>query len=80
MHTGASPSDFVTPLLPEGTRYEFTAGAGFKLGGNLHGDVAYQYIQQLDRRGRVYPNSAVGNTGLFTFYAHLFGFGLAYTF
>ena len=80
VHTGASPSDFVTPLLPEGARYEFTAGAGFKLGGNLHGDVAYQYIQQLDRRGRVYPNSAVGNTGLFTFYAHLFGFGLAYTF
>ncbi len=80
IHTGASPADFVTPLLPEGARYEFTGGAGFKLGGNLRGDVAYQYIQQLDRRGRVYPSSAVGNTGVFTFHAHLFGFGLAYTF
>ena len=80
IHTGSSPTDFVTPLLPEGARYELTGGAGFKLRGNLYGDVAYQYIQQLDRRGRVYPNSAVGNTGLFTFHAHLLGFGLAYTF
>jgi long-chain fatty acid transport protein len=79
-HTGASPANFVTPLLPEGARNEFTAGAGFKLGGNLHGDVAYQYIKQNDRRGRVYPDASVGNTGVFAFHAHLFGFGLAYTF
>ncbi len=80
VHTSASPSDFVTPLLPEAGRNELTAGAGFKLGGNLHGDVAYQYIKQNDRRGRVFTDSAVGNTGLYTFHAHLFGFGLAYTF
>jgi len=80
VHSGASPNDFVTPLLPEGGRNEVTVGAGFKLGGALHADVAYQYIKQNDRRGRVYPDATVGNTGLFSFHAHLFGVGLAYTF
>jgi long-chain fatty acid transport protein len=80
VHSSALPSDFVTPLLPESVRSELTAGAGFTLGGNLRGDVAYQYIKQNDRRGQVFPTSTVGNTGLYTFHAHLFGFGLAYTF
>ena len=77
-HTGASPSQFVTPLLPEGPRNEFTAGAGIELTPKLHADLAYQYIKQNDRRGTV--NLAIGNTGLYQFSAHLFGVGLAYTF
>jgi len=77
-HGGASPANFVTPLLPEAARNEFTIGAGIELTPKLHGDVAYQFIKQDDRRGTV--NLALGNTGLYKFSAHLFGFGLAYTF
>lgn len=77
-HGGASPAQFVTPLLPEGARNEFTIGAGVDLTPKLHGDLAYQYIRQNDRRGLV--NLAAGNTGLYQFWAHLFGFGLSYTF
>ena len=77
-HTGASPAQFVTPLLPEGARNEFSIGAGIDLTPKLHGDVAYQYIKQNDRRGTVNP--AVGNTGLYQFKANLFGIGVAYTF
>jgi long-chain fatty acid transport protein len=77
-HTGASPAQFVTPLLPEGARNEFTIGAGIELTPKLRADLGYQYIRQNDRRGTV--NLAVGNTGLYQFSAHLFGFGAAYTF
>jgi long-chain fatty acid transport protein len=77
-HTGASPSSFVTPLLPEGARHEFTVGAGLDVTPKMRADLGYQYIKQLDRRGTV--NTSVGNTGLYQFSAHLFGFGLAYTF
>ena len=77
-HTGASPDEFVTPLLPEGPRNEFTIGAGIQLSPKLSADVAYQYINQNDRRGTV--NTAAGNTGLYNFSAHLFGLGAVYTF
>ncbi len=77
-HTGASPAAFVTPLLPEGARNEFTIGAGLTLTPKLHADLGYQYIRQNDRRGLV--NALAGNTGLYQFSAHLFGAGLAYTF
>ena len=77
-HGGASPPQFVTPLLPEGARNEFTIGGGFDLTPKLHTDLAYQYIKQNDRRGLV--NTAAGNTGLYQFAAHLFALGLAYTF
>lgn len=78
-HTAASPTDFVTPLLPEAPRNEFTAGLGYDFTPKLHGDLAYQYIAQQDRRGRVFP-PPVSNTGVYEFSAHLFGAGLAYTF
>jgi long-chain fatty acid transport protein len=77
-HGAASPANFVTPLLPEAARNEFTIGAGIDLTPKLHADLAYQFIKQDDRRGTV--NLALGNTGLYKFSAHLFGFGLAYTF
>lgn len=78
-HTAASPVDFVTPLLPEAPRNEFTAGVGYDFTPKLHGDFAYQYIAQQDRRGRVFP-LPVSNTGLYDFSAHLFGAGLHFTF
>ena len=77
-HSGASPDNFVTPLLPEGARNEFTIGAGIEMSPKLHVDLAYQYIKQNDRRGTVNP--AVGNTGLYQFSANLLAVGLAYTF
>jgi long-chain fatty acid transport protein len=77
-HGAASPDNFVTPLLPEGPRNEFTIGAGVELTPKLHADLAYQYIKQNDRRGTV--NVAAGNTGLYQFSANLLGVGLAYTF
>lgn len=77
-HTAASPPEFVTPLLPEGPRNEFTIGAGVTLTPKLRADVGYQYIKQNDRRGLV--STSAGNTGLYKFWGHLVGLGLAYTF
>ncbi len=77
-HGGASPAQFVTPLLPEGPRNEFTGGAGITLNPHWHADLAYQFIKQSDRRGTV--NLAAGNTGLYQFSAHLFAAGIALTF
>lgn len=78
-HTAAAPIQTVTPLLPEGARNEFTLGLGVNLNDNLHADFGYQYILQNDRRGRVH-DASIGNTGLYTFTAHLLGAGLVYTF
>jgi len=77
-HSAASPPQFVTPLLPEAPRNEFTVGAGIQLNPHWHADLAYQYIKQNDRRGTV--NLAAGNTGLYQFSAHLFAAGIALTF
>jgi long-chain fatty acid transport protein len=77
-HSAASPPQFVTPLLPEAARNEFTLGAGIELRPHWHADLAYQYIRQNDRRGTV--NLAAGNTGLYQFSAHLFAAGIALTF
>jgi long-chain fatty acid transport protein len=84
-HNGASPEETVTPILPEGQRFEGTVGAGIHLMPNLRLDLAYQYIRQQDRRGRM--TDPVGrdplpldNTGLFKFTANLFGASLALAF
>jgi long-chain fatty acid transport protein len=85
-HRAAAPATTVTPLLPEGDRNEFTAGATVRLARGLHGDLAYQYIKQNDRRGRTreplfnqVPTTGMNN-GLYTFHAHLFGVSLSYAF
>jgi long-chain fatty acid transport protein len=78
-HSAAAPPETVTPLLPEGARNEVTLGAGLKLTERIHADLAYQYIRQNDRRGRVH-DSTVGNTGLYTFTAHLVGASVVLTF
>lgn len=82
-HNGASPDQSVTPVLPEGNRVEATLGIGLKLMPRLRLDLAYQYLQQQDRRGRVLdPPAGVAptptlNTGLYSFKANLFGASLA---
>ena len=78
-HKGASPDESVTPNLPEGDRSEVTAGVGTQLGKSLRLDLAYQYIDQADRRGRVVPDNTV-TTGLYAFHAHLFGASFTYSF
>jgi long-chain fatty acid transport protein len=84
-HKGAAPDETVTPLLPEGQRFEGTIGAGIRLTPILTLDVAYQYIQQQDRRGRMADPVGrdplpIDNTGLYKFTANLFGASLALAF
>ena len=82
-HNAAEPTGSVTPNLPEGNRAELTGGLGTRLSGRMHVDLAYQYIYQVDRRGRtVPPGIPAGSTdnGLFAFKASLFGATLHYAF
>ncbi|MGH7699711.1 MAG: OmpP1/FadL family transporter [Gemmatimonadales bacterium] len=78
-HGAAAPPETVTPLLPEGSRNEFTIGLGAALSPSLHADFGYQFIKQNDRRGRIHE-ATVGNTGVYEFSAHLVGVGFSYTF
>lgn len=81
-HTAAAPAEVVTPLLPEGKRNEFTVGLGYAFSSVLRADVAYQYLSQQNRRGRVreFPSGVTPdlslNTGLYEFKAHLLGITL----
>ena len=85
-HQGAAPNETVTPLLPEGDRNEFTACLGIRLGRNWMVDLAYQYINQDQRRGRVrdaFPGTSPTvelNSGVYTFNAHLLGATVAVNF
>ncbi len=78
-HDGAEPDGSVTPNLPEGDRNEFTLGLGTRIGSKLGLDLAFQYIDQGDRRGRSVPFGQPDN-GLFNFKAPLFGATLTYDF
>ncbi len=78
-HNAAAPYTTVTPTLPEGPRSEFTAGFGTALSRGFKLDLAYQYIDQADRRGRS-RGPGTPNDGLYEFKAHLFGATLTYTF
>lgn len=77
-HGAAAPDEVVTPLLPEAERNEFTAGLGWEPTAGFELDLAYQYIDQADRRGRVVeprlgnlPTTDL-NSGVYGFGAHLF--------
>jgi long-chain fatty acid transport protein len=84
-HDAAAPPQTVTPNLPEGKRSEITLGLGARLSRSLRLDLAYQYVDQGDRRGRTgdgglaAPTTAVNN-GLYTFNAHLIGATFALVF
>lgn len=80
-HGPAAPDETVTPLLPEGYRNEPTLGFGWRPSELFEVNVAYQYIAQNDRRGRVRdalagegdPSAETLNSGLYSFNAHLIG-------
>jgi long-chain fatty acid transport protein len=78
-HNAAAPDETVTPLLPEGYRNEFTVGIGWQPTPAFALNVAYQYLDQNERRGRIRdaagdaaPTPAL-NSGLYSFRAHLIG-------
>jgi long-chain fatty acid transport protein len=71
VHQAAAPDGSVTPDLPEGARVEYTAGVGVRFSARLGADVAYQYIAQEDRSGRVLLTGP--DTGTYTFHANLVG-------
>ena len=73
-HSAASPDQTVTPLLPEGERNEWIVGLGYQVFPGLTADVAYQFLRQERRRGRV--RSAPEHTGLYDFNAHMAGLSL----
>ena len=67
-----------TPLLPEGERNYYTVGVGYRVTPRLSADLAYQYINQPDRRGSVRPGA--GTVGVYEAKGQVFGFTLAYRF
>ncbi len=77
----AAPDRAVTPLLPEANRNHLTAGLGWRATDIFEVNVAYQYLGQNDRRGRVRgervgeenPTTEELNSGLYSFHAHLIG-------
>jgi long-chain fatty acid transport protein len=77
----AAPDRTVTPLLPEANRNHVTAGLGWRATDIIELNVAYQYLGQNDRRGRVRgervgeedPTVEELNSGLYSFHAHLIG-------
>lgn len=79
----AEPPQSVTPLLPESARNEITVGVGYALSDRLTADVAYMFLRQDHRRGRVTPvPSGVTptenlNSGLYEFGANLLAVTLA---
>ncbi len=81
-HQAAEPDETVTPLLPEGPRWEISGGFGFRIAKMLHADAYYMYLHQSDRRGRtigpppgVQPTTALNN-GMYAFKSNLFGITL----
>ncbi|MBI3180981.1 MAG: outer membrane protein transport protein [Myxococcales bacterium] len=66
-----SPSDTVSPSLPDGNRLLFSAGAGYRMG-NLSGDLGYLLVLVLPREttGDAFPARYRGT-------AHLLGLSVA---
>ncbi len=53
-HEAGAPEATVTPLLPgDGKRNEVTVGISFNVTDKLRADLAYQFLGQEDRRGRL---------------------------
>lgn len=79
VNEAAAPDETVTPLLPEAERNHWTLGAGRSFGERVTVDVAWQYLDQSDRRGRTRdilpdgPPDRRGNHGIYEFEGHLFG-------
>jgi len=74
----AAPDETVTPLLPENDRNHVTVGVGWQPTQTFEVNLAYQYLNQNDRRGRTRElrdgeTAADVNSGLYSFGANLFG-------
>lgn len=82
INEAAAPDRTVTPLLPEADRSHWTLGAGRAFGDRVTVDVAWQYLDQDDRRGRTRelapdgPPDRRGNHGTYQFEANLVGLTL----
>ncbi|HEV2291105.1 MAG TPA: outer membrane protein transport protein [Gemmatimonadales bacterium] len=75
---GAAPDQNVTPNIPEGSRTELSLGAGTELTPQMGLDLAFQLVDQADRRGRT--TATPGTNGLYAFNAYLIGASLVYRF
>ncbi len=73
-HGPAAPDETVTPLLPEASRKEFTAGVTVPAKGKVQVDFAYMYINQSDRAGR---STNGPNNGTYHYYGNLFSGGFS---
>lgn len=78
----AAPDESVTPTLPEASRHHLSAGLGWDWGTHVTLDVAYQFVQHADRRGRIVnpppgqvPTVAL-NSGVYRERGNLFGLTL----
>ncbi|WP_457653868.1 OmpP1/FadL family transporter [Rhodocaloribacter sp.] len=75
----AAPDETVTPLLPEADRNHVTAGFTWQASPRFAVNVAYQYLGQKERAGRVrepepgQPATTALNSGVYHFRGHLFG-------
>mgnify|MGYP006269320875 CR=1 FL=1 len=81
----AAPDETVTPLLPENDRNHVTVGVGWQPTDLLEVNVAYQLLNQNDRRGRTRAlregeTAADANSGLYSFGANLFGATVTFRF
>ena len=69
----------------EAARFEYTAGISTPMSGHTRLDVSYQFVHQVDRRGRTtdggveVPTAAVNN-GLYRYHANLLGASLVFAF
>jgi long-chain fatty acid transport protein len=68
-----SPSDTLTPDLPDSDRLAFTGGLGYAFG-PLRADAAYQFVSLADNN-----SSAPGIPGKYSGTAHVFGLTLGYS-
>lgn len=68
-HGPATPIHAVTPNLPEGTRYEYSAGVSVQWTEKLGLDVGYLFMDGRPRPGRTTAKG--GNDGTYVFKAHI---------
>ena len=70
-----SPTNTMSPSLPDADRVDVAVGAGYEFGGGFRFDVAYMYVHMFERSttGDAFP-------GTYRSSAHLVGFSLGYSY
>ncbi|PWT82449.1 MAG: hypothetical protein C5B57_08660 [Blastocatellia bacterium] len=77
-YTAAAPDESVTPVIPDAPRREYSVGATIRTSGHTAIDLAYQFVNQQNRRGRAtdgglaVPTSDLNN-GTYHMYANMLG-------